>query len=178
MELELSDSNDLARDLQAHRMEAFDVLMQRYLDSVRKIAFQITRSHEDAEDVAQETFLTMLEKIEQWSGDHFEGWLFRIARNLSIDCLRKRRLVRTEKMEVASPRAEEIMGQEDRDTINAVLGRLPPVQRDILYWRHFQGASLKEIAARRKCAEGTVKATLFQIFQKLRKDFSEAGLME
>lgn len=177
--MDQTEGDRLGGLLQAGKCEAFAELIRHYRVRVFNIARHITGSHDDAEDVAQETFLQMLEKIGQWRGENFDGWLSRIAQNRAIDCLRRRggELEPRAQQERCLP-DEEIIGREQRDAVNRILERLPRAQREILYLRHFEGCPIREIARRRKCAEGTIKATLYQIFQKLKKEFTVAGLME
>lgn len=176
------EAQEAARLLKAGNREYFPILMDIYRTRVYAKAFFITNSKEDAEDIAQETFLQMLNKIDQWQGGNFEVWLLKIAQNLSIDFLRKRKSgVTTEEIlperEKTSPE-ETLLRQEKIENIHKILQRLPSVQKEILYLKHFSGLSIREIAIKRNCSEGTVKATLFQILQKLAEQFENAGLME
>lgn len=174
----------LAISLQEGNIEVFPELMDHFHPIMYKIVFAITRSQDDTEDIIQETFIIMLEKIEQWHGKNFNSWILRIAKNLSIDCLRKRQikqkhLPRHQLTKQGFANDEDVLVQEEQiDVLNNVIRNLPPKQKEILYLKHFKKMSIREIAIQTNCAEGTVKATLFQTLNKLKKEFKSQGIME
>lgn len=171
----------LACSLQAGNIEAFPELMEYYRPIMQKIVFAITRSQDDTEDIIQETFVIMLEKIEQWHGKNFNAWILRIAKNLSIDYLRKRQRNRKHMPFIKKERGETkdcLMQQEELDALNMLLAELPPKQKEILYLKHFEKMPIREIALRLDCAEGTIKATLFQTLKKLKNQFQLSGWMD
>lgn len=166
--------------LQNGDVEIFPEIAEHYNPIIQKIVFSITHSHDDAEDVAQEVFVTVLEKIEQWHGQNFHGWILKIAKNYAIDCLRKRK----RKNKYTMPRAEFyedsriLLKEEEIATLNVLLSNLPVQQKEILYLKHFKEMSIRQIAEHRNCAEGTVKATLHQTILKLKTQFKKSGLLD
>ncbi len=177
--LDFQQDLHLARLLQEGKHEVFPLLMKLYTKKVQKIAFDITGSQSDAEDITQEVFLLVLEKIQQWQGENFRAWLFQIARRRSIDHIRKEKSQKRKySPEVFFTPKDRLWEKEKQGLVQQVLENLPPGQKEIVILKHFQNLSIKEIAQHRKCAEGTVKATLFQAFQKLREEFRKTGLQE
>lgn len=71
-----------------------------------------------------------------------------------------------------------IFDKERSQIIQTSLKKLSQNQRDIVYMRFFDGLAIKEIAKRKQCADGTVKATLFQVLQKLKQELPLAKLLE
>src|SRR5688572_12034519 len=72
--------------------EAFRVIVDRHSRSVFRLAFRMTGSEQDAEDVVQETFLKAYKRIHSFEARaNFGTWLYRIAVNCSLDLMRKRR---------------------------------------------------------------------------------------
>ena len=177
--------DELGKALRDGEVAAFPLLVQGYQLRLYRLILPVVRSHQDAEDVVQETFVQVLNKIESWHGDNFNGWIFRIARNLAIDFIRKNN-VRSkiniawgqQAMAANAVYDQNIIAQERQQKIREILNRLPLAQREILDLKHFQQYTIRAIAQKRKCAEGTIKATLYQTFQKLKQEFSAAGLME
>ena len=89
---------DLVREALAGSETHFNVLVDRYADVVYRLAFGITRSHQEAEDVVQETFLRAFKHLDRFSSDRaaFKAWILTIARNQSINVFSalKRRALR------------------------------------------------------------------------------------
>ncbi|WP_372367576.1 RNA polymerase sigma factor [Candidatus Uabimicrobium sp. HlEnr_7] len=175
---------NLASSLQKGNMEVFPEIMEHYRPIMYRIVFAITRSQDDTEDIIQETFVIMLEKIEQWHGKNFHAWVLRIAKNLSIDHLRKKRVKLKNLprhyylLQSLSSQKDVLIEKEQIDILHSIIDSLPPKQKQILYLKHFQKMSIRDIAVETGCAEGTVKATLFQTLKKLKNQFKEQGLME
>lgn len=72
--------------------QAFDELLRRYSEKAYRLAMRITRQQEDAEEVLQETFLSVFDKISEFRGTSaFSSWLYRITVNTAFMKLRKRR---------------------------------------------------------------------------------------
>jgi len=94
----LTDSLDAASDLELFRKarggrwEAFDALVTRLEPKVFRVAWRITGSRHDAEDVTQQTFLSALEHLEDFrEASSVQTWVLRIATNAALQLLRKRR---------------------------------------------------------------------------------------
>ena len=84
---------DLVVLAQEGRDEAYRELIRRYERPVFSLVYRMVRDREAAEDLAQETFIKVLNNIEKYSPEFkFSSWLFKIANNLAIDSLRRRRL--------------------------------------------------------------------------------------
>ena len=180
----LEKIENLALSLQQGNMEVFPEIMDHYRPIMYKIVFAITRSQDDTEDIIQETFVTMLEKIEQWHGKNFHAWILRIAKNLAIDHLRKKQVKKRHLprhysfIESFSDEKDRVVENEQIDILHSIISTLPPKQREVLHLKHFKKMSIREIATKTNCAEGTIKATLYQTLQKLKKEFKQQGLME
>ena len=175
------DASRLARDFRAGREEAFPELVELLRERLYRVAFRLTGSGEDALDVVQDTFVKVYKDIASWNErSAFYSWLYRVATNLAIDRLRRRKKDR----ELASGAAREIAGHE-RDTIEDLVearatehdlkrlahavSALPEGQRTIVTLRHYEGLSLKEISDVRGVALSTVKSTLHQAFRSLQR---------
>lgn len=93
--MELKDVKDqilVERSLQGEK-QAFEQLVKRYQKSIYNLAYRMTGSREDAEDLTQETFLRTYAKLETFQlGRRFSPWLFRIASNLCINWQKRQKL--------------------------------------------------------------------------------------
>ncbi len=72
--------------------EAFASLVDRYRPAVARLAYRVTRDAEEAKDIAQDTFLRAFRRLDEIRPERpFARWLFRVARNASLDAIRRRR---------------------------------------------------------------------------------------
>jgi RNA polymerase sigma-70 factor, ECF subfamily len=137
----------------------------------------VTGNHELAEDVFQDTWIRVMERIRRFDARRgFAPWLFRIARNLAYDRLRARRWKsrfgigsasrEDQVLDVAAPGDfREAMISED--LTRALLVGLDPVLREAIWLRYFQDMSYEQIAAHCRLPLGTVKSRLARALDQL-----------
>ncbi len=171
----------LAREFRDGREEAFPELVELFRERLFRLAYRLTGSTEDAFDVVQDTFLRIYRDIGAWNErSAFYSWVYRVASNLAIDRLRRRKKERAlaaglarERPGEARDAVEEIAEashlEHELARLAAAVGRLPEGQRAVVTLRHYEGLSLKEIAEIRGCALGTVKSTLHQAFRSIQR---------
>src|SRR5919206_4991850 len=93
LELENLPDADVVRLAQEGREAAFRELVRRYERPVFSLVYRMVRDREVAEDLAQDAFIKVLNHIDRYSPEFkFSSWLFKIANNVAIDHLRRRRL--------------------------------------------------------------------------------------
>lgn len=156
--------------------EPFAALASRYRGMVVRIAFKMTRDVEEAEDIAQDVFLRLFERMHlNEFDDRFTGWLFVVARNASLDAVRRRR--RGPKIvplvtEMPDPSAieENIIRTEQRTDVRSAVDLLPTTYRDTLTLYYFYGLRYREIAEKLEMPIGTVKTNMARAKRRLRKD--------
>lgn len=173
---------------------AFEELVARYERKVYNLAYRMTGSHEDARDITQEAFLKVYTSLRHFRGDAaFGTWLFRIASNMCLDELRRRRrrlLVsidepyQHEEGEVQRqlPDSGADPGQvaEIRDLqrmVHDAIQHLSDDHRLIVVLRDLQGFSYEEIASMLDCSLGTVKSRLNRARAALRKYLEDQELL-
>jgi len=163
--------------------EAFDGIVLRYRKDVYRIAFRMTANHDDADDVAQETFVRAYRALGSFRGDaSLKTWLFRIAMNLSINVGRQRQSSRTEERDLdllpargagAGPLGERrLLDAEAAQRVRAAVGGLPPRQKQVVLLRIYEEMPFQEIADVLECPIGTAKANFFHAMNNLRKAFA------
>jgi RNA polymerase sigma-70 factor (ECF subfamily) len=180
---------DVVALAQQGRDAAFRELIRRYERPVFSLIFRMVRDRETAEDLAQDTFIKVLNHIDKYSPEFkLSSWLFKIANNVAIDHLRKRRLD-TVSMD-GSPHAttaseidatsfdvslheesalEEIESKELGTAIERAIARLRPEYRSCIMLRHVEGRSYEEIAATLDLPLGTVKTYIHRARHELRR---------
>jgi RNA polymerase sigma-70 factor (ECF subfamily) len=145
---------------------AFEVLVNRYENRLLSVLLRFVRDRELARDLAQETFLRVYERLDQFDPSRrFGPWLFRIGVNLALDYLRKRRrriwplLFSESRVEkgpdpaVADPRTNLDLEQE----VRRVLEDIPEKYRTVLVLRDLENFSSSEIAAILNRKEATIR---------------------
>jgi len=167
--------------------EAFEQLVHAHDQGVLRLAYNLLRSTEDAYDVYQETFLRAYRNLPTFRFDcSFHTWVYRIATNLCLDFLRRRKVRKEEPGvlesengerslldNVAEQRADSdpqraLLNRELRERINKVLGDLTPRERTVFELRHFQGMRLRAIGEMLGATEEAAKNCLFRATQKMR----------
>ena len=181
------DEAALIRAAQEGDEDAFEQLVHAYDQSVLRLALNLLRSAEDANDVYQEAFLRVYRSLHTFRFDcSFHTWLYRIVTNLCLDHLRKRKVRREETTVVETadgPRDRMDVMPDDRvdgdpqrhlfsrqlgAKIQAVLSDLTPRERMVFEMRHYQGMRLRAIGEVLGTSEEAAKNCLFRATQKMR----------
>lgn len=148
--------------------------MLRYEAAVRRVARAVTGNAMDADDAAQEAFLSALDRIETYDRSRpFGPWLMRIATNAAIDLLRRRSVRAAEPLDerlaaagTSPARAAEVADLRQR--LMAALATLPERQRAALTLFDVEGYPHAEIAEILGIPEGTVRSDVFHARRALR----------
>jgi len=168
---------------------AFRELIRRYERPVFSLIFRMVRDRELAEDLAQDTFIKVLNHVDRYRPEFkLSSWLFKIANNVAIDHLRRRQLdtismsgsphaETTDAIEATSfdivaqqeTALEEMEARELGSAIEHAIGRLRPEYRSCIMLRHVEGRSYEEIAATLDLPLGTVKTYIHRARHELRK---------
>lgn len=130
---------------------AFESFTRHHGDFLFATAVRMMRTRPDAEDVAQETLLRVWQKAATWSpsgGASVRTWVYRIAYNLCIDMIRRRRPSGALPETLSSPeQADDMIKQKERaHHVGEALKQLPERQRAALVLCHYQGLSNGEAA--------------------------------
>lgn len=170
-------SDLLQKVAQARDVEAFRKLFELYGPRVKSYMMRQGADATTAEDLAQETLLTVWRKAQLYSDEKGSAttWIFTIARNLRIDRLRREvswQPLPEDRDEEASDGPspeEEVTERERRDKVRAVLATLPPDQSEVVTLSYVEGLSHSEIAERLGLPLGTVKSRMRLAYQKVKE---------
>jgi RNA polymerase sigma-70 factor (ECF subfamily) len=181
------DETELIKAAQAGDEDAFAQLVRAYDQSVLRLAMNLLRSPEDAQDIYQEAFLRVHRNLHTFRFDcSFHTWLYRIVTNLCLDQLRRRKVRREEPTVIAT--AEGVVDRADtltearpdsdpqrslysgqlRRKIKEVMAALTPRERMVFQMRHYQGLRLRNIGEILGTTEEAAKNCLFRANQKMR----------
>ncbi len=163
---------ELLAGLAAGRLEALDVLYERYKTMAYGIARRITGDDSLAEDVVQEAFLGAWRNADRYVAGRgsVKTWLLAIVHHRAIDAVRRRKPAselpeEAEGMRTPEPLTlpdvwGEVAGRLDAGAVQTALTALPALQREALELAYFGGLSQTEIAERTGVPLGTVKGRL------------------
>lgn len=155
--------------------QAMAALYDRYSKVVYSVSLRVLRDPATAEDVLQDVFMSIWRRPDTFSPARgsLGGWLAVIARNRSIDLLRRKRpSEQVEEIYLASPfdLADEAERNNMMERARAVIARLPPEQRKTLEMAFFDGLTHSEIAEMTGDPLGTVKTRIRSALLILRKE--------
>ncbi|MGD0991657.1 MAG: sigma-70 family RNA polymerase sigma factor [Gemmatimonadales bacterium] len=173
----------------AGKEAAYRELLSRYERPVFSLIYRMVRDRALAEDLAQETFIKVLNALDSYRPEFkFSSWIFKIANNAAIDQLRKRELntlsldgapgARTaEEVEATALQAvdrtesplAELESRELGSEIEQAIGRLRPEYRTAILLRHVEGRAYEEIAEVMDLPLGTVKTYIHRARLELRE---------
>jgi RNA polymerase sigma-70 factor (ECF subfamily) len=180
---------DVVALAQKGRERAFRELIRRYERPVFSLIFRMVRDRETAEDLAQDTFIKVLNHLDRYRPEfRLSSWLFKIANNVAIDHLRKRQIetvsidgsphaataaeVEATSFDVVARQETALEEMEARELGNAIeraIASLRPEYRSCILLRHVEGRSYEEIAATLDLPLGTVKTYIHRARHQLRE---------
>ena len=157
---------------------AFTELVTKYRRQVYAIAWRFTHNHEEADDLAQETFVKAYQHLKSFRGESgFRTWLLRITTNLSINLKNSGRVTRDsgeapEDLQLSAEHdrpLEGLIAEHRHASLYRAIARLPPKQKTTLLLKTFRHMSCEEVAKAMGCSVGTVKANTFNALKRLRQ---------
>jgi RNA polymerase sigma factor (sigma-70 family) len=171
-------------------LSAYDDLVRRYQERIYATVYHMTANHEDANDLAQETFIKAFQAIKSFKGgSSFYTWVYRIAVNKTINFLKQRKnrsQMSLDDLDVnvehdpdlvalisdKTPRRELNLA-ELQEKLNAAMLKLSEQHRLVVTLHDVQGLSHEEIAEIMECNVGTVRSRLFYARQQLQAYLSD-----
>jgi RNA polymerase sigma-70 factor (ECF subfamily) len=174
-------------------------LVEIFLDPVYRLAFRMTSSEQDAEDITQESFIKIIKSLPSFEGrSQISTWIYRIAMNESLMNLRRRKsLIGTveidretgddqdEEIQIvdwAGQPESELITSEAKQELNSAISRLPEGLRSVFILRDLQDLSIEDTSGILGISTANVKTRLLRARLKLRQDLSvyyrERGIKE
>lgn len=171
-------------------LSAYNELVRRYQTRIYSLAYNMTSSKEDAEDMVQDVFVKAYSSLKNFRGtSSFYTWIYRIAINRTINFLKKRKkkqAVSLNDMDEGVERdpayvelsarespVRDISLSELQEKLNKALLTLSEKHRTVVVLHDIQGMPHDEIAQITGCSEGTVRSRLFYARQQLQSELAE-----
>src|SRR5216683_3046165 len=184
------EESDLVQRAKRGDIAAYDDLVRRYQERIYATVYHMTSNHEDANDLAQETFIKGFQALKSFKGDSsFYTWVYRIAVNKTINFLKQRKNRTQMSLNDLDFNAEhdpdlvalisektprrDIGLSELQEKLNAAMQKLSEHHRLVVTLHDVQGLSHEEIAKIMHCNIGTVRSRLFYARQQLQAYLSD-----
>lgn len=162
-------------------MKSLELVIRRFRPLVFRTALRIVCSTDEAEDITQETFIRVWRHAGRYDSRYsIRTWLYRIASNLALDHLRRRRLFRIRLPDVITGRAgnagipeeksaeEKLIMDEDWKAFIRISEKLSPKQRLVLTLRDIEGLDTEQVAEITGMSADQIKSNLFQARRKVK----------
>ncbi len=175
----------LVADLREGDTTALASIVEKYGKLAYRLAIQITKNHEDANDVMQETFLKVYESIGSFRKESaFETWLYRIIVNQALNLVKRRERRRESSFSdenendlrfdlrrssgYANSPHDDVEKKELQKWVTQAVDSLSAKHRTVVILHEFEGLTHPQIATILNCSEGTVRSRLHYARRKLR----------
>jgi len=169
------DEQELIAQILNGDEDAYAILIDRYKEGLYRHCFKFVRDEDEAEDIAHEAFIEAYVHLEHYNPRfRFSTWVYKIATNIALMRLRRRRNVRMDEDELDRivsdlPGAEDIMFYKE---IHNAVDALPLQYRTVVSMHYWQGKSYSEIAAHLGTSVGSVKGWMSRAKKQLKEVLS------
>ena len=174
----MTQETEVIRQVLEGDTESFRLIVERYERPIVRMIRNITNNREFCEDIAQDVFFAAYRKLASFDPvrGNFSTWLFTIARNKSINAMRKKRPLSMselpENSDAHNP-SDELAKKECFGRLEIKLESLPSAQKRAFVLAEFENLSYKEIAQIEGVRIGTIKSRINRAKKKLAKALKE-----
>lgn len=191
---DLRDEELVALFVAGRDEDAFNELVNRYTDRVYRLAYRLTGDPKDAEEVLQEVFIILVEKLSSFRSEaKFSTWLYRVASNAAYMYLRNSARYRDKNISLEDYKPyndygmiegvkekdfseapdSRLLGKEGALLINKAIQELPPDYRIVFHMKDVEGMTSKEIAEALSLSVPAVKSRALRARLFLRDRLSD-----
>src|SRR5438876_4242077 len=184
------EDQHLVTRAQGGDLEAYDELIRRYQERIYATIYHMTANHEDANDLAADSFIKAYQALKSFKGDSsFFTWVYRIAINKTINLLKQRKNkihISLNDLDFNAEHDPDLMAlisektprrdirlAELQEKLNAAMQKLSDVHRLVVTLHDVHGLSHEEISKIMDCNTGTVRSRLFYARQQLQAYLSD-----
>jgi RNA polymerase sigma-70 factor (ECF subfamily) len=175
------DDADLVDECIKGNPQAFGQIVDRYEKVIFNLAYRMSNSIYDAEDITQNVFIKVYENLRKYNRHYkFFSWLYRMAVNESLNLVKfRKKLDRLDGSHAVADPTPEIKYQqtETEQLIQAALMSLKADYRLVMILKHFQNFSYEEIARVLKISEKKVKSRLYTARQLVGQILTDRGIL-
>ena len=167
---------ELIAEFRKGNEQAFNHLVIRYQEKVYWVVRRLLPDHDEADDVVQDVFVKVYHSLHSFKGDSsFYTWIYRIAVNLSLNEIRRKKTRRTFSLDDAVEQhesddvlpLEQMERKEQTRLIKEAIELLPDKQKKVFLLRYYEELPYEEIAKILKTSVGGLKANYFHAVKKI-----------
>ncbi|UOR13429.1 RNA polymerase sigma factor [Halobacillus amylolyticus] len=167
----------MIKKIVAGNQQAARVIIERYKAHVFKVAYSVIQDHNKAEDIAQETFLKMMDALPSYRGPGFKTWHSKIAFRKALDEQRKDKRRPEDPVSLDFDRAplddesveQQVVAKETEEKIQVAIEALPENYRGVVKAYYIDEQSYQEIGKHFDLAEKTVEMKLYRARKWMKK---------
>jgi RNA polymerase sigma-70 factor, ECF subfamily len=179
------DDPELMKKVAKGDHQAFEVIFNKYKGPIMNYVYQMVKNRDIAEDITHDVFLKIFAKADSYDpGKKFTTWLWSIAKNTTIDHIRKKKELLVEDItpgdENATPAIDryadkaasedaKLIQKAEREIVQGCMGKLPEMQREVIAMRMFSELPYQEIAKALNKSEGAIKSLIVRAKESLKK---------
>jgi RNA polymerase sigma-70 factor (ECF subfamily) len=164
--------------------KAFEEIVRRYHRQVANIIYLTLGNRDEVDDLSQEVFVRVFRSLDRFAYDSsLYSWIYRIAVNLCIDEIRKKRIRKLiplefltesklegeKKSKAVATASDDVLQQEKQQVIKGALARLSPIHRTVILLREYEDLSYAEISKTLRISQQAVKSRIFRAREELRE---------
>ncbi|WP_179005657.1 RNA polymerase sigma factor [Winogradskyella forsetii] len=173
----INDDQILIKAIKNGDTKAYAQLVDLYKDLVYTLALRMLKHREEAEEVAQDTFVKVFKSLDKFKGDSkFSTWIYKVTYNTCLDRIKKNKKFLNDvaideftfnKLDVIDNALENMIMNEKKALIRNCVAKLPEETSALLTLFYFEDLSLEEISKITNIEANTVKVKLFRARKKL-----------
>lgn len=172
----LDEDLKLVKAILNGNIDSFNIMVNKYEMFILKFIYNMIKDKEAAEDIAQETFITVYNKLYLYNSKYkFSNWILQIARNKCIDYIRKYKRVYEANLEdvreLISKETSPEEAAEYKDTkekLENFINELPDIDRQIIIFRYSEELTFMDIAEILNMSESSVKRRYYKCRDKFK----------
>ncbi len=171
--MDKQDVSNIISQIRAGDYNAFSILVDAHKDMVYSLCLKMTNSNENAEEIAQDSFVKAYQGLHKFKGKaKFSTWLYQITYYTCINFLRKNKLTTTTDFpdnfeDSTAEILDQIQQDERRNYISKALAHLEPEERALITFYYLEERPVKEISEIMKMSISNVKVKLHRTRKKL-----------
>lgn len=172
----MQNDNFLIQQLKDKDERALSLLYDKYAGAIYSVIIKMVRDEGKAQNLLQDTFMTVWEKAESYDANkgRFYTWVFRIARNKTLNFLRKvEPLIQTDDFSVYDNKAEAIIIDAKYLELNGAITSLEAHHKEAIELVYFKGLTHKEAHQQMDVPLGTFKSYVRQALKQLRRAYTK-----
>jgi RNA polymerase sigma-70 factor (ECF subfamily) len=174
--MKLQEDLSLVQSILDGNIDSFNILVNKYETMVLRFIYKMIKNKEAAEDITQEVFITIYNKLYLYDKSHkFLNWLLQVSKNKCIDYMRKYKRVYESNIEDIPNIASREMSpeqvaefKETKENVEAYLNRLSEIDRQILIMRYSQNLTFYDLSQILEMTESNIKRRYYKSRQNFK----------